>query len=274
MSLLEREGLTVCSLATPAGYGGISVIRVSGPEAGKVGRKLFSKLPKSPTSHSIYFGEICKLDNSESIDEVLVSFFEKGRSFTGEETLEISSHGSPVIVNEILEELVRAGCSPADRGEFTYRAFSNGRLDLLQAEGVLSLIQSQSERASRVAFRQLKGDLSKKISEIEDGLIKFSAKAEAGIDFSTEDIEIFSREEAVRTLSELENELDSLLRSYKTSKTIRDGLRVVILGPPNVGKSSLLNALLGNDRAIVCETPGTTRDTVEGELNIEGQSVV
>lgn len=272
--LLERAGDedTICALSTPPGHGGIAVIRVSGTKAFKIARAVCPFLPASPESHRVYYG-IAKEKSGSEIDEVLVTCFEDGRSFTGEQTAEISCHGSPVLSLNILNELVHSGARTARNGEFTYRAFMNGRIDLVQAESVLSLIESQSKPAAKVALRQLQGDLSKDFSEIEDGLIWMLAHLEASIDFSAEDIEVVSSAELIKRGTDLQNRTRKMLESYQQGRILRSGLQVALVGKPNVGKSSLLNALVGEDRAIVTAQAGTTRDLVEGRITISGVPV-
>lgn len=263
---------TICALSTPPGHGGIAVIRVSGSKAFKIARAVCPFLPENPESHRAYFG-LAKDRSATEIDEVIVTCFVDGRSFTGEETAEISCHGSPVLALNIINELIHSGARTARNGEFTYRAFMNGRIDLVQAESVLSLIESQSKPAAKVALRQLQGDLSKDFLELEDGLVWMLAHLEASIDFSTEDIEVVSASELIKRGTELQNRIEKMLESYRHGRIIRSGLQVALVGKPNVGKSSLLNALVGEDRAIVTAEAGTTRDLVEGRITIAGVPV-
>lgn len=264
------DSSTICALSTPPGTGGIAVIRVSGRDAFHLTRKICSFLPESPESHRVYFGTARTQVSGESIDEVLVSCFVEGRSFTGEETAEINCHGSPIVVASLLNELVEAGCRSARPGEFTFRSFMNGKLDLVQAEGVLGLIESQSQAAARMALRQIKGRLSAEFSRIEDGLIWILAQLEASIDFSTEGIEVVPSQTILSRVHETIASCEKLLSSYHQGRILAEGLRIALVGRPNVGKSSLLNALLNEDRAIVTATPGTTRDLVEGQISIRG----
>ena len=264
---------TICALSTPPGVGGIAVLRVSGSRAFEISRRLCSFLPELPESHRIYYG-ICRSSvTHDALDEVLVACFAEGRSFTGEETTEISCHGGAVISALVLKELIRAGARLANRGEFTYRAFMNGRLDLVQAESVLALIDSRSQQSAKVALRQLQGHLSKDFARIEDDLLWILAHLEASIDFSTEDIEIVSPQELIDRSAGLLRLTENLVASYSKGRLLREGLEVVLAGRPNVGKSSILNAFLREDRAIVTSIAGTTRDTIEGRLSVRGVPV-
>jgi len=265
----DRDQQTICSVSTPHGVGGISVIRVSGKEAYAICRKLASFLPSKIQSHQMYYGILRDLAGTQ-IDEVVLGCFDHGRSFTGEETVEISCHGSPVICDQIMRALVSAGCRTADRGEFTYRSFMNGRIDLVQAESVLALIESKSKSAAKLALRQLQGDLSDLIGDVEDHLTWILANIEAGIDFSTEDIEVVDRPQILSRLDQVVQRLEGLVDSFKQGRILRDGIQMVLSGAPNVGKSSLLNLLLQEKRAIVTDIAGTTRDMIDGETIYEG----
>lgn len=273
--LRDRDQDSVCAVSTPPGVGGISVVRLSGPESVSIIRKVCDFVPEIPESHRAYYGFLKSIDakDSESVDEVIVTYFKKGRSFTGEDTFEISCHGSPVIVSEVLNELVVAGARLADRGEFTYRAFMNGRLDLVQAESVLSLIESQSKQSSRQALRQLKGKLSQELETIESEIIWCMAHLEAGIDFSTEGLELVATDEMIERTHQVFIKLAKLVDTFKVGRVLKDGFKLVLTGIPNVGKSSLLNLLVQEDRAIVTDIPGTTRDLIEASFLTEGVKV-
>ena len=266
---LKMNEDTICAISTARGVGGISVIRVSGPQAKDIVSKLCPFLPSECESHRVYYGFIKKLDKTD-IDEALVSYFAEGRSFTGEQTLEISSHGGYFIGQSLITELQKSGARMANRGEFTYRAFMNGRMDLSQAEGVLAMIESQSQTSSQLALKQLKGHLSQTFKSIEERLIYILAHLEADIDFSSEDIEYSSGGDLLLKALDLQLEINQVLSTYKKGRQIREGVDVSIIGEPNVGKSSLFNTLLGEDRAIVSTQVGTTRDCIEGMRTIEG----
>ena len=261
---------TICGISTARGRGGISVIRVSGSCAKDIVSRLCFFLPKDCKSHCIYYGFIRRFQSKEEIDEVLVSYFAQGRSFTGEQTLEISSHGGNFISQSIILELQKAGARAAQRGEFTYRSFMNGRIDLSQAEGILAMIESESHLASQLALKQLKGNLSDTFKKIEDQLIYILAHLEAHIDFSYEDIQCDSINDLMDRSVQLQSTLKKLLSTYKKGRQIKEGVEITIIGEPNVGKSRLFNAILGEDRAIVSKQEGTTRDYVEGKMLIEG----
>jgi tRNA modification GTPase len=263
---------TICAIATPSGHGGISVVRICGPRTLEISRKLMN-LPIDIESHRAYLTIVKSADQKKQIDEALVTYFGEGKSFTGDETIEISCHGSPVISEEIVQNLILAGCRLAEKGEFTFRAFMSGRIDLLQAESILTLIQSDTKKAAEVSLRQLKGELSTKVKEMQDKMTWLLAHLEASIDFSLEDLQTVDYETTRVKVEEIYKLNKNLLDSYKKGKVITDSLSVVLLGEPNAGKSSLFNQLIKNDKAIVTEIAGTTRDILESYAMIAGIKV-
>ena len=265
-NLLQED--TICALATGGGLSAIAVLRLSGKEAIKITNAVFSKDISASKSHTIHFGTIS--DSTKIIDEVLVSIFKDGKSYTGEETVEISCHGSTFIQNKLLQLFITEGCRMASAGEFTMRAFRNGKLDLSQAESVADLIASESEAAHQTALKQLRGGFSNKLQELRTKLIDFASLIELELDFSEEDVEFADRKQFETLLTAIKEELEKLVQSFKLGNVIKNGIPVAILGAPNVGKSTLLNTLLNEDKAIVSDVAGTTRDAIEDELNIEG----
>jgi tRNA modification GTPase len=260
---------TIVALATAPGLGAIAVIRLSGPNAIEIVSNVFSKksLIKQPT-HTVHFGKL--LSVSEVIDEVVVSLYRAPRSYTGEEVVEISCHGAPLIQEAILQLMIAQGARMAKPGEFTQRAFLNGKLDLTQAEAVADLIASNTEAARKTALHNLKGGFSTDLQLMREKLIKFSALIELELDFSQEDVAFANKKELEILVQQLQIKTQALLDSFKLGNVIKNGVQVAIVGKPNAGKSTLLNALLNENRALVSEIPGTTRDTVEEYLNIKG----
>ena len=260
---------TICAISTPAGIGAIAVVRASGDEAFEKLTPLFPNINlNSLPPQSAKFTQI--FDNEQVIDQVVVLKFSAPHSYTGEDMVEISCHGSLYIQKKILELMIEQGCRMAQPGEFTQRAFFNGKLDLPQAEAVADLIDSQSESTHKLAINQLKGSFSKKLNSLREQLVQLGSLLELELDFSEEEVEFANREELNRLLDELGTETDRLLHSFKVGNALKTGIPVAIVGQPNVGKSTLLNTLLQHDRAIVSPIPGTTRDTVEDTFVING----
>ena len=259
---------TICALATGGGMSAIALIRISGTDAIKISDKIFSKNLLDKESHTVHFGNI--IDRNNIIDEVIITIFHKNQSFTGEETVEISCHGSKYIQNKIIELLINNGVRLANPGEYTMRAFQNGKLDLSQAESIADLIESESEAAHKTAIQHLKGGFSKKLKLLRQKLIDFASLIELELDFSEEDVEFADRSQLNNLLNELQAEISILIKSFRIGNVIKNGIPVAILGAPNVGKSTLLNTLLNEDKAIVSDIAGTTRDSIEDEIIIKG----
>lgn len=262
---------TIVALATPQGVGAIAVIRLSGKDAISITNKIFKgKDLTRQASHTIHFGTI--RDGNKIIDEVLVSVFIAPRSFTRENVIEISCHGSQFIVKQIMRLLVREGARLARPGEFTKRAFMHGQFDLAQAEAVADLINSESEASHQAALNQMRGGFSAEIKKLRDQLIHFASMIELELDFVEEDVEFASREDLERLINDLLKVIRNLIASFDLGNVIKNGVPTVIAGKPNAGKSTLLNALLNEEKAIVSDIPGTTRDFIEDELIINGVS--
>ena len=259
---------TICAITTGGGMSAIAVIRISGRKAISITNSIFSKDIIKAKSHSIYFGTID--DDNKIVDEVLVSIFKHGQSYTGEETVEISCHGSLFIQKRITEILISNGCRAATYGEFTMRAFKNGNLDLSQAESVADLIASENESSHQTALKQLRGGFSSKLQDLRTKLIDFASLIELELDFSEEDVEFADRKQFEDLLNVIRIEIKQLLKSFKLGNVIKNGIPVAILGATNVGKSTLLNCLINEEKAIVSDIAGTTRDAIEEELNIKG----
>jgi tRNA modification GTPase len=263
---------TICALATP-GHGAIAVIRVSGPDAIQITEEIFQaatsgKELSQQQPNTIHFGTI--RDGKVIVDEVLVSLFIAPHSYTGEDSIEISCHGSPYIQQRILELLISHGAEAAGPGEFTQRAFLNGKMDLSQAEAVADLIAAESEGAHRVALQQLRGGFSERLKSLRAQLLHFISMIELELDFSEEDVEFADRGKLVNLLKQISNLISELINSFQLGNVLKNGVPVAIIGRPNVGKSTLLNAMLKEERAIVSDIEGTTRDSIEDTINLEG----
>jgi tRNA modification GTPase len=268
---------TIAAISTPIGEGGIGIVRLSGTDSISIVDKIFyspkNKSLRDLASHRILYGFIKDPLTGEIIDEVLVTVMRSPHTYTKEDVVEINCHGGMSPLRKTLEIVIKEGARLADPGEFTMRAFINGRLDLSQAEAVLDLIRAKTDESRRIAMEQLQGGLSEKITIIRDRLKELCANIEAYIDFPEDDIETATKEELKKSIEEIKSELQRLVKTYDEARFFREGLSIAIVGRPNVGKSSLLNALLKKDRAIVAPLPGTTRDVIEEYLNIKGLPV-
>lgn len=270
--MIVQTNDTITALASAAGAGAVAIIRVSGAKAFPIVASIFFPKGKKnilqEASHTIHLGHI--KDGNKTLDEVLVSLFKNPKSYTGEDVIEINCHGSSYIQQEILQLLLRKGCRMAEAGEFTLRAFLNGKMDLSQAEAVADLIASDSKAAHQIAIQQMRGGFSNEIKILRDQLLNFASLLELELDFSEEDVEFADRTQFITLLGKIELILKRLIDSFALGNVIKQGIPVSIVGAPNVGKSTLLNALLNEERAIVSDIAGTTRDTIEDEINIGG----
>ncbi len=268
-----NDNKTICALATPPGISAISIIRLSGKDALHICEKIFRPINKKiklskVKSHTVHFGPI--YDGSDLIDHVLVSVFKEPKSYTGENSVEISCHGSFYIQQKIIELLIDNGAIMAKPGEYTLRAFLNNKFDLSQAEAVADLIASDSKLSHDLALQQMKGNYSNKIKELRQKLINFASLIELELDFADEDVEFADRTKLLELLSDIKNEITYLIKSFSLGNVLKNGIPVTIIGKPNVGKSTLLNALLNEEKAITSKIPGTTRDIIEDTLIING----
>ena len=268
--MIEKDA--IIALATPSGIGAISVIRISGEEAINIVSKFFisksGKQLKNQKTHTIHLGNI--VNNSQIIDEVLVSVFKNPRSYTGENVVEISCHGSSFIQQEIIQLFLKNGCRMADNGEFTMRAFLNGKMDLSQAEAVADVIASNSAASHQMAIQQMRGGITNELKELRAQLLDFAALIELELDFSGEDVEFADRTKFKELVRKITTVLKCLIESFSFGNAMKNGIPVAIIGEPNVGKSTLLNTLLKEEKAIVSDIAGTTRDAIEDELIIDG----
>lgn len=260
---------TIVALATPPGIGAIGVIRLSGKNAFSIVNALFpSKNLLSQDSHTLHVGYL--KENGKNIDEVVISLFKNPKSYTGEDVIEISCHGSPFVQQQIINACINRGARLAKPGEFTQRAFLNGKLDLTQAEAVADLIASNTEASRKTALNNIRGGFSNELNELREKLIRFSALIELELDFSQEDVEFADRGAFYQLVNQLIDSVSRLIKSFQLGNVIKNGVSVAIVGKPNAGKSTLLNSLLNENRAIVSDIPGTTRDTIEEVINIDG----
>ena len=265
---------TIAAISTATGSGGIGIIRLSGEKSIEIIKKIFKPIDKKINldevkGYTIKYGFIVD-SNNEKIDEVLVSFFRAPRSYTTEDMCEINSHGGTVIERKILEQCLLNGAELAEPGEFTKRAFLNGRIDLSQAESVIDIINAKTDKEAKESFKQLQGNLSIELNNIKDNLLDIMSDIEASIDYPEYDIEETTNSKALKVLNEIRNKLVNLENSFENGKILNEGVKTVIIGKPNAGKSSLLNTLLKEDRAIVSDYAGTTRDTIEEFINVDG----
>ncbi|HEX2578878.1 MAG TPA: tRNA uridine-5-carboxymethylaminomethyl(34) synthesis GTPase MnmE [Rhabdochlamydiaceae bacterium] len=263
-----QKGETIAAIATPPGEGGVAIVRISGDQALTVAEKIYSGKIRSYQSHTIHFGKIMK--EGQVVDEVLLVVMKNPRSYTGEDTVEIHCHGGSLISKRVLQTILDAGARAALPGEFTFKAYMNGKLDLAQAEAVQELIAAKNDLALHAAEHQLSGALSKKIECFQKELVDIAAILEAWVDFPEEGLEFTSFEEVILSLESTRKKMELLNQTFDEGKIVHEGLTMCLSGAPNVGKSSLMNALLGKERAIVTAIPGTTRDLLEADLRIGG----
>lgn len=264
---------TICALATATG-GALGIIRISGSEAISVTDRVFKKANgqtlANAKANTLHFGEIIDDETSAIVDEVIVSLYRAPHSYTGEDSVEISCHGSQYILNKVLQLLIKHGCRQADHGEYTKRAFLNGKLDLSQAEAVADLIASKNKATHDIAFSQLKGNFSSELAQLREQLLKIASLIELELDFSEEDVNFADRQQLLLLAEKIKKRITTLLDSFQTGKALKEGVPVVIVGKTNVGKSTLLNRLLHDDKAIVSDIHGTTRDAIEDVTTING----
>ena len=268
--MINNSCETITAIATPSGFAGLSVIRLSGDRSFDIIDKIFKGTSQliSAESHTAHYGWI--EDNGFKIDEVIVTLFRRPHSYTGEDVVEIGCHGGAYVTRTILDIIISKGVKPAEPGEFTFRAYANGRIDLAQAEAVADLVHAKTEAARRVAVSQLHGGLSVKLNKIRDKLVEICSLLEIELDFIEEDIAFAGREDLISRIDDAAAYAEKLLKTFNRGRVCREGVRLILWGKPNVGKSSLLNAIVEKERAIVTDIPGTTRDTIEDVLDING----
>ena len=266
MNILEQD--TICALATAPGMGAIAIIRISGHKSFEVVEKIFSKSISDKDSHTVHFGLI--KENDTIIDEVIVTVFKNPKSFTGEDSVEITCHGSVFIQQQIIQLLIRSGARMAKAGEFSMRAFMNGKMDLSQTEAIADLISSTTKAQHEVAMHQMRGGFTTELSGLRQQLLDFASLIELELDFSEEDVEFADRSQLEALVNEITEGINSLMESFQLGNVIKNGVPIAIVGAPNSGKSTLLNTILNEDKAIVSDIAGTTRDVIEDEIIIDG----
>jgi len=270
------ENDTIAAISTPIGESGIGIVRISGPKALEIAQEVFRDKDLNKTkiknffSHTVHYGFVIDLENREKIDEVILVLMKKPQTYTREDIVEFNCHGGILSIRKVLETVINCGARMAEPGEFTKRAFLNGRIDLSQAEAVIDLIQAKTERSLSYSLAQLGGSLKKKITDLRDRLIRISAEIEAPMDFPDQDIKEICPKKAEENISYILKEVNSLIETLNYGKILKEGINALIVGKANVGKSSLFNTLLRENRAIVTHLPGTTRDTIEELVNIKG----